>query len=339
MPLDAPTTDDRLIWDLWLSAYYAPAMSAADELHLFEALDARPASAPELAEEKGWNEDALKTLLPLLASIGLLTVRIGRYHLTDVARTYLLHDGPFYWGHAFPVLRAIPYHGQMVAAVTAGPQAAKARARPVDSWESGQLTPDMARILTAFMHSHSMPAALGLARSAAFDGVKRLLDVGGGSGCFAIAIADRRPDLRCTVMELPAVCELAAGYVAAAGLSDRIDTIVVDMFRQAWPTGYDAIFMSNIFHDWDDDTCARLAASAFAALPSGGRFYLHEMLIADDGSGPPAPAAYSAMMLVGTQGRQYTTAELSALLRDAGFATVDVTEAHGHFSLVCGHKR
>lgn len=339
MTLEAPTTDDRIIWDLWLSAYLAPAMSAADELHLFEALDARPATAAELAEAKGWNGDALKTLLPLLASMGLLSVRVGRYHLTDVARTYLLHEGPFYWGHAFPVLRAIPHHGQLTAAVTAGPDASKARSRPVDSWESGQLSADMARMLTAFMHSHSLPAALSLARSAAFDGIRRLLDVGGGSGCFSIALADRRPDLRATVMELPAVCALAAEYIAAAGLSARVDTIVVDMFRQAWPEGYDAIFMSNIFHDWDEETCARLAARAYSALPPGGRFYLHEMLIDDDGAGPVSPAAFSAMMLVGTQGRQYSAAELSALLQDARFADVTITEAHGHFSLVCGHKR
>ena len=339
MTLEAPTTDDRIIWDLWLSVHLAPAMSAADELHLFEALDTKPATAAELAEDKGWNEDALKTLLPLLASIRLLTVRLGRYHLTDVARTYLLPAGPFYWGHAFSVLRNNPYHAQVAAAVAAGPEASKARSRPVDAWESGQLAPDMARMLTAFMHSHSMPAAMTTARSSALDGVRRLLDVGGGSGCFSIALADRRPDLSATIMELPAVCALAAEYIAAAGLSKRIDTIVVDMFRDAWPKGYDAIFMSNIFHDWDEDTCAKLAASAYAALPSGGRFFLHEMLLDDDGTGPLGPAAYSALMLVGTQGRQYSFAELSRLLRDAGFDDVTVTEAHGHFSLVCGHKR
>ena len=63
-----------------------------------------------------------------------------------------------------------------------------------------------------------------------------------------------------------------------------VDTCTVDMFRQAWPKGYDAIFMSNIFHDWDLEINTRLAASAFAALSSGGRIYLHEMLINEDGS-------------------------------------------------------
>ena len=336
MTLEVPRADDRLIWDLWISAYWAPAMSAADELRLFEALDARPASAAQLAEETGWNPAALMSVLPLLASLGLLAVRLGRYHLTDVARTFLLRDSPFYWGHAFTILRSNPLHGQLVAAVTAEPAAA---GRPVDSWESGQLSRDMARMLTAFMHSHSLPAALGVAQSADFDGVRRLLDVGGGSGCFSIALADRRPDLTATVMELPAVCELAADYIAAAGLKDRIDAVSVDMFRQEWPKGYDAIFMSNIFHDWDMDTGAKLAARAYAALPPGGRIYLHEMLIADDASGPMGPAAFSVMMLVGTQGRQYSYAELAGLLQDAGFADVGVSEAHGYFSLVCGQKR
>ena len=64
-----------------------------------------------------------------------------------------------------------------------------------------------------------------------------------------------------------------------------------------------------------------------------------ELLISDDASGPSGPAAFSAMMLVGTQGRQYSYAELAGLLQDAGFADVSVSEAHGSFSLLCGRKR
>jgi acetylserotonin N-methyltransferase len=341
MNVHAPLCDDRRVWDAWLSVYQGPALSAADELYLFEALHAQPAPAEELAEMMGWNPAALKTVLPLLAAQGFLAVRLGRYHLTDVATTYLLHDSPFYWGHAFSILRASPTHAMFVKAVKSKPDETGQGpgGRPADAWASGQISPEMAKGVTAFMHSHSMPAAIGAADKGDFDGVERLLDVGGGSGCFSIALAQRYPGMRCTVMELAPVCEAARGYISAAGVADRVDTRTVDMFREPWPEGYHAIFMSNIFHDWTTDTCARLAASAFGALRADGRIYLHEMIISDDGSGPLPAAAFSAMMLVGTEGRQRTFAELAGLLEDAGFTDVAVAETYGYFSLVSAFKR
>ncbi len=335
--IELPAWDDRPIWDVWLSAYWMPTVAAADELRLFEALAEKPANAEELAERHGMNLHALKGVLPMLASLKLLNVWMGRYQLTEPARTYLLHDSPFYWGHAFSINRNDVNTRRFVEALQAG-TAAEA-GRPADAWAAGELSAEMARGLTAFMHSHSMPAALGVSRSGDFTGVTRVLDVGGGSACFSIALAQRFPAMRCTVMELPAVCALARDYIARAGVSDRVDTITVDMFREAWPRGYDAVFMSNIVHDWDLDTNAGLARSAYEALPSGGRFYLHEMLIADDGSGPLPSAGYSMLMLAGTKGRQYGAGELSRLLEDAGFADIRVQDTYGHFSLVIGYKR
>ena len=335
--IEDPVWDDRVVWDVWLSANWMPTVAAADEVHLLEALEEAPASTEELAERTGLNLHALKGVLPMLTSLGFLKVHLGRYQPTEPARLYLLHSSPFYWGHAFSFARSMPNTQRYVAALRAQP--ADNKGRPVEAWETGQITAEMARPITAFMNSHSMPAAVGVARHGDFEGVTRLLDVGGGSGCFSIALARRHPKLRATIMELPAVCELALEYIAEAGVSERVDTVTVDMFRQAWPKGYDAIFMSNIVHDWDLETNAQLFRSSFEALPAGGRIYLHEMLIADDGSGPIASAAYSMLMLAGTKGRQYGAGELNGLLQDAGFTDVRIQDTYGHFSLVIATKR
>ena len=54
-----------------------------------------------------------------------------------------------------------------------------------------------------------VPAAVGVASRYDFRGITRVLDVGGGSGCFMVAAAQGHAALRCTVMELPAMCEAA----------------------------------------------------------------------------------------------------------------------------------
>ena len=117
--------------------------------------------------------------------------------------------------------------------------------------------------VTDFMHCHSMPSAVGLAHTCDFSGVSSLLDVGGGSGCYASALANHYPEMKCTIMELAAVCEVAKGYIEKAGVSDRVDTTTVDMFREDWPEGYEAHFFSNIFHDWSIETCEQLAQKSF----------------------------------------------------------------------------
>jgi acetylserotonin N-methyltransferase len=337
--MPTPSFDDTPVWDVWLSAYGMPTVVAADELALFEALHERSGDADELGGRLGLDPATLKAVLPLLTSLGFLVVRLDRYHLTGPAELYLLKQSPFYWGHAFSMHRGSHWAERIKARLRSRPDGEGQERRPVDAWESGQLDLQMARGICAFMHSHSLPAALGVAESPKFETTRRLLDVGGGSGCFSVALAQRWPQLESVILELPVMCELAQGYIEAGAVQDRVTTTVVDMFRQPWPTDFDAVFMSNIFHDWDGPTCAELAAKAHAALKPGGRLHLHEMLISDDGSGPASAAAFSILMLVGTRGRQYSAAELQRILEGAGFVDVEVDAAYGYYSLVTGHKR
>jgi acetylserotonin N-methyltransferase len=154
-----------------------------------------------------------------------------------------------------------------------------------------------------------------------------------------IAVAQRHPAIRCTILELPTMCTVAERYVSEGGVSDRVDTIAVDMFRQPWPQGYDAVFFSNIWHDWNVRTCAWLAERAYEILPAGGRILLHEMLIDDDGAGPATAAGFSMLMLLVTQGQQFTFGELRTILESAGFTGVETTPTSHYYSITTGFKR
>jgi acetylserotonin N-methyltransferase len=342
MPVEMPTTDDRPVWDIWLSMYHLPAVTAAIELDVFESLAAAPATHDELAGRLGLSARATEIVLPLFASLGLLRRYDGRYRLADVARLYLLRDSPYYWGALLNRMGPSSPHHAAIREALKGERASTTGGpgdRPSDAWAAGHVEIEQARMIAAFMHSHSIAAALGMARNVDFSGVRRLLDVGGGSGCFCIALAQRRPQLRCTILELPAMCEVAREYIAAEGLGDRIETRAVDMFRQEWPRDHDAMFFSNILHDWDIATCAQLLGRAHAALPPGGRVFIHEALLDDSGVGPLTTSTFSLLMLLGTQGRQFTYAELAKLLGDAGFGDIGATPSYGYYSVVHATRR
>ncbi len=343
-----PSADDRRMWELWLSGVHQPAIVAADEAGIFTALADGPATIDDLAARLGFDERATGILVRLLAALGLLIPRLGRFHLSDQARLYLVKSSPWYWGPMLSVSVSEWHRDRLLAKLqqagseqTAGPEGTplvSSEGRAADDWAAGSVSLARARDVAARMHAHSLPAAGGVARQYDFSGVARVLDVGGGSGCYMIAAAQAHPHLHCTVLELPAMCEVARGYIDAGGVAGRVDTCAVDMFRQPWPRGYDAIFFSNVWHDWNARTCRWLAARTFEALPGGGRILLHEMLLDDDGAGPVAAASFSMLMLLATQGQQFTLGELAAILEGAGFAGVGALPTHPYFSVVTGYK-
>lgn len=343
--LQSPGSLGLSIWEAHLSRFWFPTLLAADGLGIFPSLEEQPATVDELSERLGLNPRALGAVLPMLASLGHLVVRGGRYHLTDDARSFLLPTSAFYWGGLLEgARRDNPMAERLTQRLTAPdpeeeiPAPVDSRKSNSDSWASGDISLEGARAGARHMQSVSSVVALGLAENRGFASSRRLLDIGGGSGCFSIALASRHPNLHCTVLDLPTACEVALEYVKAAGVEERVDTFAADMFRQPWPDGYDAILFSNIFHDWRVGTCTALARRAFDALGSGGTINLHEMLLDDDGSGPRYAASMSVYMVLGTQGQQFTLTQLASILGEAGFADVEFHATSALHSLVRARK-
>jgi acetylserotonin N-methyltransferase len=333
------TTDDRLVWDTWLAMYRLPVLTVADEVGTFVALSSQSLTTDELAARISVGARALAIHLGLLAALGFVERHEQRWRATAATNTWLHPEAE---GYAGPLLHRFretqPLHAQLLASLRPEVKA-EAYGSAVAEWERGEMPPGLAQVITAFMNAHSRAAAKAVSIQPLFAQISSLLDVGGGSAIFSIAIANAYPSLRATVMEIAAVCAEADKYIAASGLGPRVNTQSVNMFTQAWPTGHDAHFLSNILHDWSDETCRLLVKKSFDALPSGGRIVLHEMLMNDDGCGPLPAAAFSLLMLIGTRGRQYSLHELRGFLEPVGFTGIEAySTGGGYYSLVVARK-
>jgi hypothetical protein len=93
------------------------------------------------------------------------------------------------------------------------------------------------------------PAA-ALAKKFDFSPHTRLLDIGGGTGSWSIAIAQRHQHLTGAVLELTTAVELARSRVAAAGLAQRIAVLTGDAMTGELPAGYDLFLLANLIHYW-----------------------------------------------------------------------------------------
>jgi cyclopropane fatty-acyl-phospholipid synthase-like methyltransferase len=334
-PLEAPTCSDGPMWSAWLAAFHAPALAIADEVGLFSALRDRPASASELAAQLQIELRATEALAGLLAALDFLVLAAGRFCLTETARAYLLPDSPYYWGAMLRRIREVPLDARkLVESLRRGTAAADARV--TEMWRAP--APEAIVAFTRAMHAHSFALAMRTMPAFGLAGASRLLDVAGGSGSYSIAAALHDPVLRCSVLDLPAVCGVAREYAVQHEVGERVATIACDMFAESWPLGHDRILLSDVLHDWDDERCAWLAARAYDALAPGGRILVHEMVLSDGKDGPLPAAAYSVVMLFVAQGRQRSAREISECLAGAGFSDRRVTMTSGGYAVISGAK-
>jgi Methylase of polypeptide chain release factors len=125
-------------------------------------------------------------------------------------------------------------------------------------WATHEADRERARAFARAMRSISARPARALARLPLLAGRKHFLDVGGGSGIFAVACLKAWPDLSATVLEIPSVCPLAEELAREEGVDNRLQTVAADMFRGPWPAGADTILLSQMLHDWRPEQGAEL---------------------------------------------------------------------------------
>jgi hypothetical protein len=325
------------MWNIVTALSTYPLVLVAHDLKLFSRLAAGPRSRDELARDLRLQDRPVRALLSVCTSLGLVRIDDDRYTLTPTAEEYLLDRSPLYMGSFLDALIANFNHVYMfermrLAVTTDTPQVYRGEGL----FESHEQQAALAAAFTRAMHGHSMAAALAWPHQTDLTGVRHLLDMGGGSGAHAIAAALRWPTLRATVLDLPPVCDVARQYIADFGVASRVDAVVGDLFEGELPDA-DVHFYADIFHDWPAERGEQMLRRSFAALPSGGRVLIHEM-VADEDGGPLAVAGYSAAMLVWTQGRQYSRAEFARMLTMTGFVDIAITSTFGYWTVVSARK-
>ncbi|MFE9581394.1 AMP-binding protein [Nocardia sp. NPDC006044] len=327
-----------LLIDLATGMWRTHTLTAAIETGLFEALAPSPATALELAGRLGINERPAEILLTACTALGLLEHQDGRYRNTAVAERYLVPGRPDYFGD----------YVQMVAKHTAPGWNRAAEAIRTDAPSRPVVDPSRTifeqgntpAYFWGALWAYSTLTARTLAEAVDLSGVRRIMDVGGGSGATLIELCRQHPHLSGTVLDLPHVCAIAQERIDTAGLSGRLGTTAANFFTDPLPTGHDAVLLSMIMHDWDEERNRKILAACLDALPSGGLVVISELLVDDDKTGPADAALMSMNMLVGCLGRNYTAAEYGAWLRDAGCVRVRTVrfDSPGANGVVIGEK-
>jgi len=344
--LHLPTTDPTPIFEYFRGSYGTELLAAAvAHFGVFERLAAGPKSAEQLASElKLANRPAVVLFTALKAMQLLQGDGAGRLGLSPIAREHLVPGGPFFVGDYIGLAADAPGVLSMVERLRInkpfGADAAKSDANKADAAGTAFIyregTPSAmeaegsARHLTLALAGRAKNVAPALAQVVDASKCRTLLDLGGGTGIYSIALVQKNPQLRAIVFDRPDVLKVAAEMVAEYGVSDRVELKAGDMFVDPLPTNVDLVLLSNILHDWDVPECKMLVGRSAAALKGGGRLLIHDVFLNDALDGPLPIALYSAALFTLTEGRAYSAAEYRTLLVDAGLTPGPLTPTAIH---------
>lgn len=339
--LQAPLTSPLSLYRYRDGVYAADLLTTAIvEFDFFTWLHASPATHAEVCAHFGFHPRPADVLLTLLTAREYIRRDdSGRFHVTPMAREHLVADSPWHLGPYYGALRERPFVQDFAQVLRTGKPAGWGGAKSGQDWHVAMEDEAFARRFTAAMDCRGLYLGHALAPALDLSGHQRLLDIGGGSGIYACAIAARHPHMRATVLDQAPVRTIAARLVAERGFAERVDVMAGNFLTDPLPGDHDVHLYSNVLHDWDEPEVRQLLAASSASLPSGGLLVIHDAFINADKTGPIPVAEYSALLAHASQGKCYATSEYEQMLQDAGFTDCRYVETVADRGVMTARKR
>jgi ubiquinone/menaquinone biosynthesis C-methylase UbiE len=249
--------------DTHMSFLRARAIMVATRVGLFDALEARPLSAEQIAQACGTATSATTTLLNALVGSKYLRFRNGAYSLAPVARKWLVSDSPRSVRDKvlFEFFEWTIVEGLEPFIRTGRAQDLHASADE-ERWAAYQ------RAMRALS---SLAAPEIVSRTPMPRGATTMLDVGGSHGFISVSMCRRYPALNAVVLDLPIAVKHAAPLLAREGMGARVvhragDALQEDYGEAEW----DFVYVAQLLHHFDQPTNRALIARLARALKPGG---------------------------------------------------------------------
>jgi len=172
---------------------------------------------------------------------------------------------------------------------------------------------------------------------------RRLLDIGGNTGLWAMACVEHDPDVEVTIVDLPEQARLTKERLGSSPHGERIHVAAVDLLDEtvALPQGADAIWMSQFLDCFSEEQATRILRIAAEAMAPGSSLFVLELLC-DRQRYDAATYSVNATSLYFTciangVSRMYRSDDLLRIIGEAGLAVVSEHDhiGRGHTLLHC----
>ncbi len=297
------------------------ALKAGIDLDIFTAIADGANTSVLIAAKSGAAERGVRILCDYLTIQGFLTKEAERYALTQESALFLNRHSPACLGSMSGFLGS-PWHKKNFDALTeAVRKGGTANAIGDNTQPNDDVWVKFARSMAPLT---IRPAEFIAGLTGAADGKPcKVLDIAAGHGMYGITVAKQNPHAQIVALDWPGVLQVAQENAKKFSVADRYTTLPGSAFEAEFGAGYDFVLLTNIFHHFDESTCEKLMRRVHAALKPGGKAITLEFVPNEDRVTPPTSAAFSLVMLAGTDsGDAYTFSQYEKMFGNAGFVKI-----------------
>jgi len=316
------------------------ALLSAVEIGVFTELAHGPETFDSLSGRLGLHPRSARDFLDALVALGFLTRQGDRYANAPDTDLFLDKKKPSYIGGILEMAnhRLYPFWGTLTEGLRTGQPQNELKSGGPGLFEVLYADPARLKEFLAAMTGVSRGPNMAIARAFPWKDHRTFVDIGTAQGDLACQIARAHPHLKGIGFDLPEVAPIFEEYIQSLGLGDRLSFVPGDFFKGDLPNA-DVVVMGHILHDWDLPTKKMLVQKAYAAVPKGGAFIVYESIIDDDRSQNAFGLLMSLNMLIETPGGfDFTGADCSGWMKEAGFQSTRVVPLVGPNSMVIGIK-
>ncbi|HET9250767.1 MAG TPA: methyltransferase [Candidatus Eisenbacteria bacterium] len=334
-----PVTPERIL-ETGLGFWASKVLLSAVEMGVFTELDRGPESFESLRGRLGLHSRSARDFLDALVALGFLTREGDRYANTPETDLFLDRKKPSYIGGVLEMAnhRLYPFWANLTEGLRTGLPQNELKSGGPGLFEILYADPARLKEFLSAMTGVSRGAILAMARAFPWKDHRTFVDIGAAQGDLVCQIAMAHPHLQGVGFDLPEVAPIFEEYVERLGLSGRVSFQPGDFFKDDLPKA-DVVVMGHILHDWDLPTKRMLVRKAYEALPTGGAYIVYEAIIDDERSKNAFGLMMSLNMLIETPGGfDFTGADCSSWMKEAGFRTTQVVPLVGPNSMVVGRK-
>ena len=289
------------------------AMLAGIQLDVFSPMKSGAMTLEQVAQAIEVRPIKLRPLMYALAVAGLLNLNGDQFSNTPEAELYLVKGAPAYMGGMYEILSS-NWEATLKTAESIRTGIPQAKLDFSDSSEG-----DLEKFLRS-LQPQTINAGLALADGWDFSAFRTLADIGGGSGGIAIAITEKCPHIKATVVDLPTVTPITQRIVDEAGAGDRVDVVAADVLGGPLSGHYDVVILRALIQVLSPEDAATALKNILEAVKSGGTIHIIGRILDNSRLTPASSVAFSMMTVnVYDDGQAYTEDEYAGWMADAGF--------------------
>ena len=304
--------------------------------NLFNLLE-EPKTAKQISEELETQSYLTEKFLNALVALQLLSKHDGRYTNTKLASTFLVKSSPFYQGNLLRLSAKGSDNWSKLSSTLKGEIQKEKDGRFEDVFDPSFILAMAEGAMRGSLHR----TVKEVSTLPEFQRARKLLDLGGGHGLYAIAFSQTNPNLEGVLFDLPHVTEVAKEFIAKYGMQDRIAIIGGDFLEDDIGNGYDTIFVSDVLYRKKDVLLGSLK-KIHDALNDNGSIVLKHWLLNDDRTAPIVSVLFDLKLsLQGDRHYIYTENEYIGLLQEVGFTStrvLDISSSSSPSAIIIGMK-